>query len=147
MGNDTAEPDTPPRPPARLSRWPVIMLHYSRGMLRGTFEKRREMLRPFTLGFVILVCAAVVVAVAIKVVGALLIAAMLIIPAATARPFASTPERMVLAAACIGALSVAGGLQVSLYWDTPTGPSIVCVVALLFAVSSGAQMLLRGARG
>jgi len=123
-------------------RWSALLtatinpdLAYAAGI-----DPRREQL-------VLTVALAVVVAVAIKVVGALLIAAMLIIPAATARPFASTPERMVLAAACIGALSVAGGLQVSLYWDTPTGPSIVCVVALLFAVSSGAQMLLRGARG
>ncbi|RFU11837.1 hypothetical protein DZD18_14845 [Rhodobacteraceae bacterium W635] len=90
---------------------------------------------------------ALVVAVAIKVVGALLIAAMLIIPAATARPFAATPERMAFAAAAIGALSVLGGLQASLFWDTPTGPSIVCVAALLFALSSGAQVVVHRLRG
>jgi len=90
---------------------------------------------------------ALVVAVAIKVVGALLIAAMLIIPAATARPFAATPERMAFAAAAIGAFAVVGGLQASLYWDTPTGPSIVCVAALLFALSSGAQVVVHRLRG
>jgi zinc transport system permease protein len=84
-----------------------------------------------------------VVAVAIKVVGVLLIAAMLIVPAATARPFASTPERMALAAALIGALSVVGGLQASLAWDTPTGPSIVCLAAVLFVLSSAGQALFR----
>jgi zinc transport system permease protein len=77
----------------------------------------------------------VVVAVAIKVVGVLLIAAMLIIPAATARPFANTPERMVLIAACLGGLAALGGLQASYRFDTPTGPSIVCLAAIFFAAS------------
>jgi zinc transport system permease protein len=78
---------------------------------------------------------AVVVAVAIKVVGALLIAAMLIIPAAAARNFARGPESMALIAALIGAGSVIGGLQASLRYDTPAGPSIVALAAIAFALS------------
>jgi zinc transport system permease protein len=97
-------------------------------------DPRREQL-------VLTLALALVVAVAIKVVGVLLIAAMLIVPAATARPFASTPERMALAAALIGILSVIGGLQASLAWDTPTGPSIVCLAAILFVISSTLQGL------
>ena len=89
---------------------------------------------------------ALVVAVAIKVVGVLLIAAMLIVPAATARPFATTPERMALAAIIIGALSVIGGLQASLAWDTPTGPSIVCLAAILFTLSSATQAIMGRSR-
>ncbi|WP_199559088.1 iron chelate uptake ABC transporter family permease subunit [Nioella nitratireducens] len=103
-------------------------------------DPRREQL-------VLTLALALVVAVAIKVVGALLIAALLIVPAATARAFANTPERMALAAALIGALSVIGGLQASLHYDTPTGPSIVCVAALLFLASSTAQLLLHRRRG
>ena len=90
---------------------------------------------------------ALVVAVAIKVVGALLIAAMLIVPAATARPFAATPERMALAAAAIGGACGDRRAQASLHWDTPTGPSIVCVAALLFVLSSGAQVVVQRLRG
>ena len=97
-------------------------------------DPRREQL-------VLTLALALVVAVAIKVVGVLLIAAMLIVPAATARPFASTPERMALVAALIGILSVIGGLQASLAWDTPTGPSIVCLAAILFVISSTLQGL------
>lgn len=103
-------------------------------------DPRREQL-------VLTLALALVVAVAIKVVGALLIAAMLIVPAAAARPFASTPERMALAATLIGALSVIGGLEASLHWDTPTGPSIVCIAAVLFLLSSAAQTLLSRGRG
>ena len=83
---------------------------------------------------------AVVVAVAIKVVGALLIAALLLIPAATARRFAATPEGMALGAASIGALSALGGVWLSWQVDTPTGPSIVCIAAAMFLIST----LLRG---
>jgi len=79
---------------------------------------------------------AVVVAVAIKVVGVLLIAAMLLIPAATARPFANTPERMALLATLIGVMSVLGGLYLSFGLDTPTGPTIVsCGTGLFVGVS------------
>jgi len=79
---------------------------------------------------------AVVVAVAIKVVGALLIVALLIIPAAAARPFSHTPERMALSAALIGAASALIGLWVSVLADTPTGPTIVCSAAAIFALST-----------
>jgi zinc transport system permease protein len=84
---------------------------------------------------------AVVVAVAIKVVGALLISAMLIIPAATARPFSRTPEAMAAIAICIGCFVAVSGLQASYAMDTPTGPTIVCVAALLFALSGIARLI------
>lgn len=99
-------------------------------------DPRREQL-------VLTLALAVVVAVAIKVVGVLLIAALLIIPAAAARPFARTPEGMAVIAVVVAALSVLSGLQVSLMYDTPTGPSIVCVAALIFAVSALGTSVLR----
>lgn len=79
---------------------------------------------------------AITVAVAIKVVGVLLIAALLIIPAAAARSLARTPEAMALIAAGIGALSAVAGLRAAYVLDTPAGPSIVCVAALIFACFS-----------
>ncbi|WGH80368.1 metal ABC transporter permease [Jannaschia ovalis] len=82
---------------------------------------------------------AIAVAVAIKVVGALLISAMLLIPAAAARPFAATPERMAALAMGIGAAAALGGLGLSVWLDTPAGPSIVAVAAAGFAGSAGAR--------
>ncbi|MCF6232017.1 MAG: metal ABC transporter permease [Rhodobacteraceae bacterium] len=79
---------------------------------------------------------AVVVAVAIKVVGVLLIAALLIIPAAAARALTHTPEAMAMLAALLGATSALGGLWVAFVLDTPTGPSIVCVAAVLFVLTT-----------
>ncbi|MBO6774759.1 MAG: metal ABC transporter permease [Marinibacterium sp.] len=80
---------------------------------------------------------ALTVAVAIKVVGVLLIAAMLVIPPAAARPLTRAPETMAVVAACIGATSALAGLGMSFLFDTPTGPSIVCVAAVTFAITAG----------
>ncbi len=80
---------------------------------------------------------AVVVAVALKVVGALLIAAMLVIPAATARALSRSPESMAALAAALGALACLAGLGLSLWVDTPAGPSIVTMAALGFALLAG----------
>ncbi len=84
------------------------------------------------LAFMLLI--ALVTAVAMKVVGVLLVTSLLVIPAATARHFARTPEQMVAITALVGTLAVTGGLAGSLRFDTPTGPTIVVVAALLFAL-------------
>ena len=97
-------------------------------------DPRREQL-------VLTLSLAITVAVAIKVVGALLIAAMLIIPAAAARPLARTPESMALFAAGIGAASAILGLRAAYVLDTPAGPSIVCVAAIAFGLTSVARAI------
>jgi zinc transport system permease protein len=93
-------------------------------------------INPAVERLVLTVCLAVVVAAALKIVGALLIAAMLIIPAAAARALARTPEAMAAIASAIGVLACAGGLALSLWQDTPTGPSIITIAALIFAASA-----------
>ncbi|WP_411956680.1 metal ABC transporter permease [Paracoccus homiensis] len=76
---------------------------------------------------------ALVVALSIRIVGSLLISAMLIIPAAAARPWARTPERMAAIASLVAALAVFCGMASSLYLDSPAGPSIVVAAALFYA--------------
>ncbi|MFN3576583.1 MAG: metal ABC transporter permease, partial [Tabrizicola sp.] len=110
----------PPLPPATLS----VDLPPAAG------------LRPDRERLILVLALALVVALALKIVGALLIAAMLIVPAATARGFARTPESMAGLAILIGALSGLGGLGLSLWQDTPAGPSIIVVAAALFALAS-----------
>ena len=109
-------------------RWSALLtatlneeLAYASGL-----NPRREQL-------ILTIALAITVAVAIKVVGVLLIAAMLIIPAAAARGLARTPEAMAVIAAAIGAFSAVAGLRAAYVFDTPAGPSIVCVAALCFA--------------
>lgn len=80
------------------------------------------------------IALALVVAAGLKVVGALMIAAMLIVPAAAARTLSRTPETMALLAILCGVAATVGGLMLSLYQDTPAGPSIIATAAVLFAV-------------
>ncbi|MFV0291874.1 MAG: metal ABC transporter permease [Paracoccus sp. (in: a-proteobacteria)] len=75
---------------------------------------------------------AITVAVAIRIVGALLVSALLVIPAASARGISRSPEHMAVIAALNGAVSVIAGLGLSLYADTPAGPSIIAASTLIF---------------
>ena len=93
-------------------------------------------LNPDRERLVLTLALALVVAVALKIVGALLIAAMLIIPAAAARAVSRTPEAMAVIASVIGALACLEGLSLSLWQDTPAGPSIVSAAAICFAAAA-----------
>ncbi|PWQ93512.1 metal ABC transporter permease [Leucothrix arctica] len=112
-------------------RWSGLLLSTLNAdlALASGFKPKQEQM-------ILTIALAIVVAVAIKVVGVLLIAAMLIVPAATARAFSQTPETMAIVAAGIGAFCGLAGLQSSYYFDTPTGPTIVCVCALLFVITT-----------
>ena len=112
-------------------RWSaLLMATLSPDLARASgINPRREEL-------VLTLALAIVVAVAIKVVGVLLIAALLVIPAAAARPMARTPEAMAIGAILIGAASALGGLWAALMLDTPTGPTIVCVAAVIFLLTA-----------
>jgi len=112
-------------------RWSALLtatLNEDLAYASGINPKREQLILTLAL--------AVVVAVAIKITGILLITAMLIIPAATARPFSRTPEAMALIATLIGGFVAFTGIAASRNWDTPTGPTIVCVAALLFIISN-----------
>ncbi|ARJ68830.1 metal ABC transporter permease [Paracoccus contaminans] len=96
------------------------------------------------------IALALVVAVGIRIVGALLISAMLIIPAAAARPLSRSPEAMVALTALAGVAATLGGLGAAWRLDTPSGPTIICAAAALFALGTAAgairQAVQRGAR-
>ena len=112
-------------------RWSALLiatLNEDLAYANGINPKREQLVLTLAL--------AITVAVAIKVVGVLLIAAMLIIPAAAARPLSRTPDGMAVSAGLIGMLSVIVGLRAAFVFDTPAGPSIVCVAALTFVMSS-----------
>ncbi len=83
----------------------------------------------------ILMCLmTIVVSVSIRIVGILLVTSMLIIPAAAARQLANSPEGMAFIAAIVGVISVIAGLSASMFFDTPSGPSIVSSAAFIFFI-------------
>ncbi len=74
------------------------------------------------------------VATCVKIVGILLITSMLIIPAASAKQLSKSPFQMAFFSSLIGVLSVISGVLVSILLDTPTGPTIIMVLVLIFIV-------------
>lgn len=87
------------------------------------------------VNIIFMIVIAAVIAVSLKLVGVLLITALLIIPAASARRFSNSPELMAAIAGFIGVLAVVLGLNGSLTWDTPAGPSIVVAALGCFVFS------------
>ena len=118
-------------------RWsPLLLVTLNEDLASANgYNPKRE-------SFVLTIALAIVVAVGIKVVGVLLIVAMLIIPAASARSVVSTPEGMGILASLVGVTSAILGLNSAYFFDTPTGPSIVCVASTFFIASLLIGMLI-----
>jgi len=123
-----------------------LMVWRWQGLLTATLSEdlaQASGVNPARERLILTLALAVVVAVALKVVGALLIAALLIIPAAAARGLARNPESMALIATAIGAAATLAGLSLSLWQDTPAGPSIIVAAAAAFAVTASLGRLVR----
>lgn len=112
----------------RWSAWLLVTVSPDLAVASGIHPRRERLLLTLAL--------ALVVAVAIRVVGALLVSAMLVVPPAAARFLVGSPERMAQMAALLGIFAALGGLIVSWYLDSPTGPTIVVVAALSFALAA-----------
>lgn len=108
---------------------PLVRLSVNEELARAEGVPEPQMRAAFTL------VLALTIAIAVKIVGILLFVAFLIIPAVAARPFVSTPERMVAVAALIGVIGVNLGLAASWTWNTSGGPAIVLVLSAAAALS------------
>lgn len=113
----------------------ALIIGLWRGLLMATIHEELAQAEGIHAGrhrLALMLMLSLVIASAMKVVGVLLITALLIIPAAAARPLASTPERMAVFSAALGALAVVGGLTLSWYADTAAGPSVVVTAFAVF---------------
>ena len=116
----------------------AVMRHIWRPLFAATVNHdlaTAKGMRPDLMNIIFMILVAAVIAVSMKLVGVLLITALLIIPAATARRFSASPEQMAVIAALVGMASVWIGLEGSLKWDTPAGPSIVVAALICFVIS------------
>jgi zinc transport system permease protein len=84
---------------------------------------------------VLVLLTALTVVLAMKVVGIMLISALLILPAVSALQLARGFKTAIFLSACLGVLSVVGGIFVSFFLDFPTGATIIIISFLLFAFS------------
>ena len=127
----------------------VVLVTIWRALVAATLHPdlaRAEGIAVLRLRMAYVVLMAAIVATGMKVVGVLLIVALALIPAAAARALSRTPEQMAVLAAAIGIAASGLGLFGSLWFDTPSGPSIVVAALLLFLASLAGWPLVRSSR-
>lgn len=93
----------------------------------------------YELLFLLLLAA--VIALAIKLVGIVLVTALLVIPAASAQNITRSLTGMFLASLLISLLATTSGMVGSALLNTASGPTIVLVNTLFFALSLGIKSL------
>lgn len=116
----------------------VILIRYWNAFLSSTVSSELAEVEGYDtkkLNLILIILIALTIAISMKIVGVLLITSLLIIPPATARRFSKSPEKMALNASIIGVVCVISGVFSAFYLDTPVGPSIVVIAAILFFVS------------
>ncbi|MFH1158008.1 MAG: metal ABC transporter permease [Pseudomonadota bacterium] len=124
-----------------------LMVFLWRSLILTTLHEdlaRAEGVNAFAVNLCFMALMTLVIAVSSRIIGILLITSLLVIPAATARPFARSPEGMAVLAGGLGVLSVCGGLYGSLRFDFPPGPSIIVTATTLFALLLPGMLLVRG---
>ncbi len=116
----------------------IVLILIWRPLFAGTvnFElAKAEGLNPDLANAIFTLLIASVIAISIKIVGILLITGLLIIPASASRNLSSTPIQMAIISSIIGLASVVLGIQTSMIWNTPTGPTILTITLGVFIIS------------
>lgn len=93
--------------------------------------------------FIFMAFLALTVAIGIKLVGVILVGALIIMPAATAKNLSRSYLGMLLASIVMAVVGVITGLYGSVWLASPSGPTIVLVMAVLFAFSLAIRSLKR----
>ncbi len=115
-----------------------VLIYFWQNLLSSTVSPELAQVEGINVAkmrLILMLLTALTIALSMKFVGALIITSLLIIPAATARRFTHTPESMVLVAALLSMIAVTLGLLLSVFYNTPAGPSVVLGATLLFLIS------------
>lgn len=116
----------------------AVALNYAK-LLFMTFDPesaRVSGVRTGRLDALLMTLTAVTIVLGMKVAGILLVAALIVIPAAAGLQLATSFRRAIVLAAAIAALSVLGGLLVSVKLDIPASAAIVILCFIVFVVCS-----------
>mgnify|MGYP000107749628 CR=1 FL=1 len=109
--------------------WPAILM--------TSFDADLAQVQGFpskVIRLMVLFAYAIIMGIVMKMLGALFAPALTIIPAAAARYRSKTPSQMMISTIIISCFSSIMGIGISLYFDLPTGPSIICVSAITMAL-------------
>ena len=116
----------------------IVLILIWRPLFAGTVNlelAKAEGLNPDLANAIFTLLIASVIAISIKIVGILLITGLLIIPASASRNLSSTPIQMAIISCIIGVASVVLGIQTSMIWNTPTGPTILTITLGVFILT------------
>ncbi len=116
--------------------WGGIAKYWS-AILMTSFDADLAQIQGFpsrAIRLMVLFAYAIIIGIVMKMLGALFAPALTIIPAAAARYRSKTPSQMMTSAIVISCFSSIIGIGISLYFDLPTGPSIICVSAITMAL-------------
>lgn len=121
---------------ALVGLWGFIAKYWS-AILMTSFDADLAQVQGFpskAIRLMVLFAYAIIIGIVMKMLGALFAPALTIIPAAAARYRSKTPFQMMISAIVISCFSSIVGIGISLYFDLPTGPSIICVSAITMAL-------------
>ncbi len=93
--------------------------------------------------FIFYVALGLVVTSSVAISGILVVFAYLIIPAVGALRLSQAPITQLLIGWSIGIVGSVLGMAASLIWDTPTGASVVCALAIVMLITSGYSLFFR----
>ena len=116
----------------------IVLILIWRPLFAGTVNlelAKAEGLNPDLANAIFTLLIASVIAISIKIVGILLITGLLIIPASASRNLSSTLIQMAIISSIIGVASVVLGIQTSMIWNTPTGPTILTITLGVFILT------------
>ena len=116
----------------------IVLILIWRPLFAGTVNlelAKAEGLNPDLANAIFTLLIASVIAISIKIVGILLITGLLIIPASASRNLSSTPIQMAIISSVIGVTCVVLGLQSSMIWNSPTGPTILAIALGVFIIT------------
>jgi ABC-type Mn2+/Zn2+ transport system permease subunit len=116
----------------------LVTLRVSKKLLLGIISEdlaRSQGIKMPTVNLVYLLLVGLVVALGVKFIGTLLTGALVIVPAAAAKNLAGSIRGYQLAASLIGVASAVIGILVSKYFGISSGPPVVLVSTIFFAVS------------
>ncbi|MBI4849592.1 MAG: metal ABC transporter permease [Nitrospirae bacterium] len=111
------------------------LLFFSKPFLQITFNRdlaQVEGINVRLFEYLLFFIIAIVVTVSLKIIGIILVTSLLVVPAAAAKNLALSMRRLFALSCIFGLVSGITGLMLSVYLNTPSGPTIVLVSVGIF---------------